>query len=80
MNQTFTWRVVLLVERIKSDFWVIGLEGRLHGDELSAQGIIQRVVPVDRGHDVWSDTNAHGCHGYTIHDIGDQIIAGSDVA
>lgn len=69
MDQTGSRRVVLLVKGVKSELGVVGQESGLHRDELAAQGILERVGPIDHAQDVRGQADGHGSLLDTLNDV-----------
>jgi hypothetical protein len=66
-------RVGLLVQRVETELRVIRQKARAERDELCAQRVGIRILPVDEGHDVRRDSHAHRSalksHRGVLHEI-----------
>lgn len=76
MNQTRSRGVFLLVQGVESELGVVGQESGLHGDELTANGILKGVAPIDHAQDVGRQADGHRSRLDTLHNIFNERLTG----
>lgn len=54
MNKSLDWHVLLLLQRVVFDAWVIGDHERFEREKLPKDRILPRTVPVYARDHVWS--------------------------
>lgn len=76
MHETRDGRIVLLVQRIQGQRWVVWSDGGLERDELATNGIGEGVVPVGHAQHVRCESNRHGRRLHAALDVGEEVVAG----